>query len=344
MDWQQMNRRASRLARGGVKSSRPNPLRPTTAQALVEFMLISVPLLATMFGIFEFGLAFWDIQQLAQVTREAARETASCSNQCDTVAPDSSGAPDPQRVYKDMRALQAVVDKNSYQRNGTKLNPVNINYIIIRRVADAVGTGSSDSFTLNSPVDLTSTDIKGQYQVYVTKFVTGSDGVSRPDTAGSYLPFKDPDATQLAAVMADAGITDMPNAGTDNTSYLSSPCSTSTLPGSPPGTGTGRITDANKDGQGSFVYSCLYSGATGKSNDPKYNWSRGRPICQPADRFYLEISYRHYWATPFFPEVGVAVSRPKNDSGFVTIKQRVYLKVEPNYFPISGAACPTGLS
>ncbi len=97
-----LNRRLSRVARGGSPRTNPrnDPFRPVSAQALVEFMLVSIPLLATMFGIFEFGLAFWDLAQLAQVTRDAAREVAACANQCD--GPPPATAPTTDRLtYKE---------------------------------------------------------------------------------------------------------------------------------------------------------------------------------------------------------------------------------------------------
>lgn len=334
-DWQQLNYRVSRVARGGslsLSKAKVLPLRPVSAQALVEFMLVSIPLLATMFGIFEFGLAFWDTQQLAQVTREGARQVASCANQCDgpplegTIASDTN-------TYKDVRLLQAVVDASTaqlidsktVQRNGTQLNPFNIDYVLLRRVADTAGATGMSEFQLNTST--ASYDISGQYQLYVYD--------PNYKNLNKFLPFMDGSA-------ADAARVGLPAASNIwNTSYLSSPCN-----GTPVDPRTGPIQNAQPNPATGFTFTCSYSSPSDGvySDDPTKQWIRGRPVCQPTERFYVEVAYRHYWVAPFFPEVGATVSRPKDQNGFVVIKQRVYLKVEPRFFPVNGGTCPTGVS
>src|SRR5689334_15249125 len=152
-NWPQMHRRLSRAARGG--GSRRRLLRPASAQALVEFVLVSAPLLGTMFFIFEFGIAFFDLEQLNQAVQQAAREVASCANQCDSPPPSGQGGSD-KGVYKDMRALQAIVNKNPEQKNGTKLIPENIEYVVIRRVADTTVAAGNELYKLYT--DLGETD------------------------------------------------------------------------------------------------------------------------------------------------------------------------------------------
>ncbi len=335
-DWQQLNHQVSRMARGGsLSKTKALPLRPVSAQALVEFMLVSIPLLATMFGIFEFGLAFWDTQQLAQVTREGARQIASCANQCDgpplegTIASDTA-------TYKDVRLLQAVVDattaqlidSKTVQRNGTQLNPFNIDYVLVRRVADTAGATGLSEFQLNNASG--SYDISGQYQLYVYD----------PDykTFNKFLPFKDGSAADATRI----GLPPRPAKNqTWNTAYLSSPCN-----GTPVDPRNGPINDTTKTPANGFTFSCSYSSPSDGvySPDPTQQWIRGRPVCQPTERFYVEVGYRHYWVAPFFPEMGATVSRPKDLNGFVMIKQRVYLKVEPRFFPVNGGTCPTGVN
>ncbi|MEI6043477.1 MAG: TadE/TadG family type IV pilus assembly protein [Chloroflexota bacterium] len=347
-NWQKLNCKLSRIARGGASGLAPNrPLRPVTAQALVEFMLVSIPLLATMFAIFEFGMAFWDLEQVSQVTREAARETAACANQCDdqvkrTTTSDTA-------YYKDLRALQAIINKNQIlgpdnityvdYSNGTRLNPANIDYILIRRVADAEAFSGMDYFKLNTANG--SLDISTQYQMYVPYLINGQVPANR------FIPFQDATVSQTIQI----GLPD-PTKSTDgtnatlpffNSNYLSSPCINIVA------TGAISYTDSTKFSKGAvgMNFTCRYNDTTAHKSDPVYNWSRGRPVCQPADRFYVEVAYRHYWVAPFFPEVGVSVSRPKgpNENGFIVIKQRSYLKVEPRFFPVGdGGICPTGIN
>ena len=84
----------SRWARGGsAKPSTPaTPLlqrtlasagRPQDAQSILEFLLVSVPLLALIFGILEIGLAFYESTNLDYAASEAARTVSVCANICD---------------------------------------------------------------------------------------------------------------------------------------------------------------------------------------------------------------------------------------------------------------------
>jgi hypothetical protein len=47
-----------------------------------------------------------------------------------------------------------------------------------------------------------------------------------------------------------------------------------------------------------------------------------RNICEPTDRFFVEIGYTHNWVTPLIP----------NTSGGTILKSRVFMKIEPRYF------------
>lgn len=335
-DWQQLNRRLSRAARGGYAPRRRHALRPVTAQALVEFMLVSIPLLATMFGIFEFGLAFWDLAQIGQVARDAARETAACANQCDGPG-DKSVAGGDAKYYKDIKALEAVVDKNPVQKNGTKLNPANIDYVLIRRVGDTTSDTGQDKFFINTVNGRY--DISTQYQLYVNYLDPNGAPI-----AGRFLPFQDATAAQAQQL----GLPDpskAPDGSTiefHNTNYMSSPCI-----GVPSAPAYSDVNDTNNKAD-NMDFTCRYQPDTdSRANDPNYNWARGRPVCQPAERLYVEIAYRHYWVTPFLPDVaGNTVIRPKdqNGNGYILIRQRSYITVEPRFFPVNGGVCPTGVS
>jgi hypothetical protein len=185
-------------------------------------------------------------------------------------------------------------------------------------------------------------DISTQYQLYVLNL--DANGQLPAD---HFLPFRD--ATASEAV--NFGLPD-PSLDPDgktvlpffNTNYLSSPCI-----GQPPDPGVKTTLHDDKNyanQQDKINFICRFDNTTTNSGNPIYNWSRGRPVCQPTERFYIEVAYRHFWITPFLPEVGVTVSRPKgpNENGFVVIKQRAYLKVEPRFFPVNGAVCPTGIN
>jgi hypothetical protein len=327
----QLNRRFSRVARGGT---RHYPLRPVTAQALVEFVLVSVPLLATMFFIFEFGIAFFELQQLNQVVSFVARDTAACANQCDGAPPDVYGD---NKNYKDVKAFLDVMDRNVDQRNGTKLATDQIEYILIRRSADSSISAGNQEFAVYTNAG--QTDISRIYQLYVYDSAAKSNN--------KFIPFKDGAASDALKI----GLPDPTKDSSGNThpfnnsNYLSSPCL---------GTANGS-TIANTYGTNAaagFDFTCRYYSTTSSdpnlqalASDPNFNWSRGRPICQPSERFYVEIGYRHHWVTPFFPQVGnVSLSAPKNDNGYVILRQKTYAKVEPRFFPVEGGTCPTGVS
>src|SRR5438105_11389240 len=77
----------SGLARRGLTGA----TRPQSAQSIVEFLLVSIPLFMTIFGLLEFGLAFYESTTTDYAARIGAHETAVCGQQCDAVsASDSS--------------------------------------------------------------------------------------------------------------------------------------------------------------------------------------------------------------------------------------------------------------
>jgi hypothetical protein len=47
-----------------------------------------------------------------------------------------------------------------------------------------------------------------------------------------------------------------------------------------------------------------------------------RNICEPTDRYFVEIGYTHNWVTPLIP----------NTSGGTILKSRVFMKIEPRFF------------
>src|SRR5262249_1362158 len=106
-----------------------------------------------------------------------------------------------------MRALQAIANKNPEQKNGTKLILENIEYVVIRRVADTSVAAGNELYKLYT--DAGETDISRQYQIYVPDLVNGKPNPNK------YLPFKD-------GTVADATHWGLP----DPTTYVSGKNST----------------------------------------------------------------------------------------------------------------------
>jgi hypothetical protein len=208
-----------------------------------------------------------------------------------------------------------------------------VNYVLIRRVADTTPTGGLEPFKLNTADG--QVDISTQYQLYVLN--VDNNGQLPAD---HFLPFRDATADEAISIGLPDPRVPVKTGTFYNTNYLSSPC-----------VGTAKVpafddVTNSPNAQDKTTFTCRYDNTTANSTNPIYNWYRGRPVCQPTERFYVEVAYRHYWVTPFLPEVGVTLSRPKgpNENGFVLIKQRAYLKVEPRFFSVNGGVCPTGIN
>jgi TadE-like protein len=118
------------------------PLKPTSAQALVEFIYVSIPMLMMFLGIFEFGVAFWNNGRLETATREIARRTGICGNGCDTnkdynvsveKTPDAYGLAGLWTVSNPPIPVddKATIDPKQYYF----IDPSRINYIYIQRVS-----------------------------------------------------------------------------------------------------------------------------------------------------------------------------------------------------------------
>jgi hypothetical protein len=60
----------------------------------------------------------------------------------------------------------------------------------------------------------------------------------------------------------------------------------------------------------------------------------GRNVCEPTDRYYVEIAYRHYWITPLVPVA--------QQGGYITMYRKISGKVEPRFFggvPVQQGIC-----
>src|SRR5436190_3766699 len=123
--WRQTARTFESWARGATPNAADLPkgkgklaaglVRPQSAQSIVEFMLVSVPLLAIIFGIMEFGLVFFKSTTLDFVGREITRTVSICGNECDiSYVPDGSsfrlekGYTGSGTFYRDYYPLQAI--------------------------------------------------------------------------------------------------------------------------------------------------------------------------------------------------------------------------------------------
>jgi hypothetical protein len=144
--------RLGRLARGNsysvVSEGATEPdslvsktLKPTSAQALVEFIYVSIPMLMLFIGILEFGVVFWNNQRLELVTREFARRTAICANGCDAYKEygfdgDPTNNPDVFVLSGIWSASSPPLPPTPIQpQNWYFIDPARINYIWIQRIS-----------------------------------------------------------------------------------------------------------------------------------------------------------------------------------------------------------------
>ncbi|NWJ45867.1 MAG: pilus assembly protein [Chloroflexi bacterium] len=267
--------RTARFIRGSSGHGASIAFRPTSAQALLEFVLVTIPMLITMVGIFEFGLLYNDVAKLDFTTREVTRILGICSNGCDSsdnynLASSSSGKPIPY----DIAALAFI----SASDNPAPLTPENINYIHLQRTS--IDGSLSVSLTGTTYISKGSSLPVDVYTTY------GSDG-NRLGMRPFYAHY----------VYTTTQSTFAPYVSDD--SYVPAGVSLSQLP-----------------------YN--YRGWPSKGYDSGKGWVNGRNVCEPTDRFYVEISYKHKWITPLVPWTG------SNSS--INLTRRVPGKIEPLFF------------
>lgn len=274
--------RGSRSGSTGVSRA----FKPSSAQALLEFALVSIPLLMLMIGIFEFGMAYFDMTKLDTTTREVARRLSVCANFCDyTPKYDlTSNSSVPYDIY----AL-AIITANDYD-NPARLEPSNINFIHIQRT-DTDGNYVWDDASIPTSVkNAKYVNLGGSQVVGTTK---GSDN--------QYLGLR----PYYMRYIYDASKTAVAPFALD-TAYVPT-------------------------GINASQRAYQYRGWPSKGYDITSGYHiNGRNICEPTDRFYVQISYRHNWITPLGSLTGL--------NGGVDLNRQINGKIEAKYYQSSAAA------
>lgn len=155
--------------------------KPTSAQALVEFVYVSIPMLFLFLGLFEFGVAYWNQQKLEQVTRETARRIAICQNNCDVYNDFALTGPDafPLTAFW----LTNNSSGNTPVASNYQLDPSKVNYIWFQRISN------SGTITLSAedqpPVISRSITATGDYKPLFRIYTYDGSGSAFPQ-----FPFK----------------------------------------------------------------------------------------------------------------------------------------------------------
>lgn len=331
---QRASRDFSRWARGGpieapasgnsfLNKSLAAAGRPQSAQSILEFLLVSVPLLTIIFAILEIGLAFFESTNLDFAAQEAARSVSVCANSCDAL----NGTV----LYRDYNMLRAL--------NRVNLRLENVEYVLIQHVGEQVddpaGSGLPD-------LGRAGPDIYNNYKYHWQLYALPKPAASYPanDPRVNTVPARtggDP----LGVRLADAKCSDVPmlkvpgNPGNcalgwqsyddDFNGFRSSACFTS---------------DADAICRKNIPVSDQFGVAISPAQT--YPAWPGRYICVPTDRFYVQIVYRHNWITPFMPTLNLdgktAALRGFGSTNSLILSSKVYQKVEPRQFAgVSGS-------
>lgn len=299
---------------GKVRRGLAEATRPQSAQSILEFLLVSVPLLAIIFGTLEFGLAFFKATQLDYVTREVARATALCGADCD-FTPDSTTV-----LYRDYFGLRAISNTNV-------LNPPDIEYILMQHVGEEEDVPVVGQFNYGRVGPDTYANYSSHYQLYAYP----KQGVAAP--RGNSVPPRSPDPKSIIFNDANkpqipllAGVGSMPNYAynTNNNGWRSAKCTDNSATAC-----RHTIPKANADGSA--------AGGT-----PQPEWS-GRYTCVPTDRFYVQIALKHYWITPFMPTINTD-GKSQGLRGWtaeqaIVLSSKVYQKVEPQLYAQTAGGC-----
>ncbi len=333
-------RNISRWARGGMsvdlEATGPAGLarrglvgaaRPHSAQAIVEFMLVSVPLLAIIFGLLEFGLVFFESTTLDISTRDIARTIAVCGVNCDKYDPTTGVL-----VYRDYNLRMRLQN----QDRGYLLNLDNVEYILLQHVGE-----DTDLPTVVAGVPLQpgrkGPDTAANYQYHWQLYAPSKSTFAASDPRQNTVPATGANRTNPENLrIQDASPSEVKSLGVlpslsgvnDNyNGWRSSRCTSSADPAT---TCRKPIPAANPDG----------SADTSPSASPRPIWT-GRFNCIPTDRFYVQIAYRHFWITPFLPTVSTTGRNPSlqgfGERNSLLLFSKIYEKIEPNLY--SNGAC-----
>lgn len=299
---------------GKVRRGLAEATRPQSAQSILEFLLVSVPLLAIIFGTLEFGLAFFKATQLDYVTREVARATALCGADCDQ-PPDSTAV-----LYRDYYGLRVI-------SNTSMLNPPDIEYILMQHVGEQDDVPTVGQFNYGRVGPDTYANYPSHYQLYAypKQGIAAPRGNGVPPRASDPrgIIFNDANKTQIPLL---AGVGSMPNYAynTNYNGWRSAKCTSEVTTDC-----RHSIPKANADGS-----------AAGGTPYPK--WA-GRYACVPTDRFYVQIALKHYWITPFMPTINTD-GRSQGLRGWtaeqaIVLSSKVYQKVEPQLYAQTADGC-----
>lgn len=359
--WQQTARSFERWARGATPTSQETQtgaskvaaglMRPQSAQSIVEFMLVSVPLLALIFGIMEFGLVFFKSTSLDFLTREVARTVALCANTCDvTYIVDSTVAAGYRleegnvgggTFYRDYYALKKI-QQSSYAPYGM----LDIEYVLLQHVGEQTDDPRADPNT-NTVTNLTGPwepnvgrqgpDIYPNYQYHWQLYALPKSTLqndSRANTVQNRTPnpanilFNDALPNQIPLLTGGSngvlpfkgGVNDKFNGWRSNRCFRNESSDTcyQNFPNAKPD-GTADVAAGN----------CAA-------------WP-GRYYVFPTDRFYVQIVLRHTWITPFMPTINTdgrsqSLQGFKNNN-FLFLTSRVYNKVEAQLYASLGSVC-----
>lgn len=273
-------------------------------QALVEFALVLPILMLIIVGIMEFGLAFFDAGKVDFSSREVARGVAVCSNACDQSEQTITGS---NTIFQyDVGDLSKVANSgyvNAPSPSPTLIDPSMVSYIWIQRVYD---TGYAIPVTGTQTGGYTycgSCTPNTDYRKYFNYFVYDPSWASKNES----VPFISDGTGGSQPYIKGPG--DVGNGGCNSDPWKSIAASEySNISGAP-------------DYSLASASSCI--------NWPSNPGSvAGRKICEPTDRFFVEIGYKHYWITPLIPSNG----------GYIILKSRTYMKIEPQYFNNQGSA------
>jgi TadE-like protein len=319
-NWRSAARKLNYWARGGVaplKDDAPaaqrhlaNLARPASAQSIVEFMLISVPLLALIFGIMEFGLVFFKTTNLDFTTRELARTVQICSNECDvTIAADGSivnGYAAGGTFYRDYYMLREL---NKQINNASAAD---VEYVMLQHVGEyndnplinpetrqPYGGGRGLPVTGRAGPD-TYANYQFHYQLYALPkngFPASnlrSNNVAPRANDVKNIRYNDARPGEIRLLSANGVLgTPVIPFNADNNRYngwRANRCLTNETDA----TCRKNIPNANADG-------------TAAGGTPVPTW-RGRYVCVPTDRFYVQVVIRHDWITPFLPTISTRPS------------------------------------
>ena len=283
--------------------------RPHSAQSIVEFMLISVPLLALIFGIMEFGIAFFESTTLDYTTRNVARSIQVCADQCDVVVSNTV-------LYRDYYALKTV-------REST-LSLDKLEYILIQHVGEQqdVPTVGQTDYGRAGP------DIYANYKYHYQLYAPPKTVSSNPNNNVTTRP-SDPSNFILNDTTADKVGINLPTNGdtANNNGWRSVRCIVPFQSYDP--NCRQSVPPANENG----------SQNTSNTAPPSAPWP-GRYTCIPTDRFYVQIAYKHYWITPFMPSIDTTSRNPTlqgfSNNNAITLNSVVYQKVEPILYSGAG--------